>query len=238
MSVAHDEFYARMKPYLQGTRDLEQTREALGASPSGDHDFSFYRVLAERNLFRILRDLYAPLRTLVLRDDPEGWGPMVREFALAHPGGGHHPNALGEPFSEFLAERRERVPEQPVVYEEIADYCWVRQFVYSAPDTQDDGFEQRLFVRQYTHRVHDLVATLERDPKAPLPEPTPVVLLVYRHWRSLETRLFQPSAAGLVALARRQGQPVPEPLRAIPAEHVDVADAQFVEHGVLGPRSN
>lgn len=238
MSLALADFYAQMKPFLTGAHDLARTREALGSSASGDENFAFYRVLAERNLFKILRDLYAPLRSLILRDEPGTWAPLVRRYAAAHPSGGCHPNSFGEAFSDFLVQRRERVPEQPVVYEELADFLWVRYFVYGAPEADDDGFEQRLFVRQYTHRVHDFVAALELDPDAPAPEPQPVLLLVYRHWRTLETRLFQPSAAGLVALAQRQGAEVPEPLRAVPAEHVEQADEQLVTHGVLGPRSS
>ncbi len=230
------EFYAHMRPYLQGARDLAQTRERLGPSPSGDHDFAFYRVLAERNVFRIMNDLYAPLRGLIIREQPGTWTPLVREYVAAHPPSGRHPNGLGEHFSEFLEQRRQRHPEQPDLYEELADYCWVRHAVYSAPDEPGDGFERRLYVRQYSVRIHDYAAALERDPQHPRPEPQPTVLLIYRHARTLETRLFLPSAAGLVALARRQGEPVPEPLRAIPAEHVDVADAQLVDHGVLMPR--
>jgi len=237
MSPSLDDFYAEMKPFLMGEHTLPQTREVLGASPSGDDDFSFYRVLAERNLFKILSDLYAPLRALVLREDPEAWGPLVREYARVHPPGGHHPNSFGEAFSDHLAQRRERDPSQAVIYEEIADFCWIRQYVYSALDEADqsDGFEQRLFVRHYTHRVHEIVAALEQDAQAPLPEPQPILLLVYRHTRSLQTRLFSPSAAGLVALAKRQHMEVPEALRSIPSEHVATADAQLVEHGVLKP---
>jgi len=237
MSASLAGFYATMKPYLRGEQGLVQTRAALGPSPSGDGDFAFYRVLAERNVFRIMRDLYAPVRTLVLRDDPAAWGPLLRAYVAAHPPGGRHPNDLGVAFSEFLAQRREQHPTQSVLFEEIADFCWIRAAVYSAPDQPGDGFDQRLFVRQYSARVHDLVSALERDPDAPVPaEPQPVILLVYRHWRTLTTRLFQPSAAGLVALARRQQQEVPEPLRAIPDEQVRAADDQLVDHGVLSPR--
>ncbi|MCA9710489.1 MAG: putative DNA-binding domain-containing protein [Myxococcales bacterium] len=235
MSVALADFFAQMQPFLTGAQDLARTREALGPSPSGDDDFAFYRVLAERNLFKIMRELYGPLRTLVLRDDPERWAPLVRAYARAHPPGGHHPNCFGEALSDFLAAQREQQPEQPVLYEELADFLWIRQAVYAAPDGEGDGFDRRLFVRQYTHRVHDLAVALERDPQAPVPAPQPMLLLVYRHFRSLQTRLFQPSAAGLVALARRQGAPVPEPLQAIPADHVEQAAAQLVAHRVLAP---
>lgn len=240
--VALSDFFARMQPYLLGQHDLVETREVLGPSPSGDDDFSFYRVLAQRNLYKVMAELYGPLRTLVLRDqlaehgsDAGTWRAMVEEYIAAHPPGGRHPNCFGEALPEFLATRRERIPSQPVIYEEIADFCWIRMQAHQAPDDEGDGFDSRLFVRQYSYAIPELVGALERDPEAPRPEPQPMVLLVYRHWQHLQVRLFRPSAAGLVALARRQGAEVPPPLQAIPREHVDVAEAQLVEHGVLSP---
>ena len=241
MSATLAGFFAHMRPYLMGQRGLEPTRDALGPSPSGDDAFAFYRVLAQRNLFQMMRQLYAPLHALVLRDEAEGvvapetWSAIVREQIAARPPGGRHPNCFGEGFSARLAARREREPGQPALYEEIADFCWIRALAHAAPDDEGDGFDARLFVRQYGWHVPELVAALERDPAAPRPDPRPVVLLVYRHLRSLQTRIFHPSAAGLVALARRQGAPVPSALQAVPIAHVDAAEAQLVEHGVLVP---
>lgn len=241
MSVALASFFEAMQPYLLGRRDLAHTRAVLGPSPSGDDDFAFYRVLAERNLYKVMRELYGPLRTLVLRHEAEtgerdAWTRLVGEYIEAHPPGGRHPNAFGEPLPELLAARRERVPSQPAIWEEVADYCWIRMQAHRAPDEPGDGFDARLFVRQYTWPIPDLVAALERDPAAPVPEPRPAVVLVYRHVRLLQTRVFLPSAAGLVALARRQGAAVPGALQAVPREHVDVAEAQLVAHGVLVPQ--
>lgn len=238
MSVELSEFFGQMRPYLMGHTRLEQVRDALGPSPSGDEDFAFYRVLAERNLYKIIRELYGPLLALVSRQ-AEGaprWRELVAGYIEAHPPVARHPNGFGESFSAYLAARREQDEAQPALWEEIADFCWVRQAVAAAPDGEGDGFDRRLFVRQYSHPVPEIVGALERDPQAELPEPRPVLLLVYRHLQSLQTRLFQPSAAGLVALAKRQGLPVPEPLQAIPEEHVLVADEQLVGHGVLVPR--
>ncbi|MCA9655000.1 MAG: putative DNA-binding domain-containing protein [Myxococcales bacterium] len=237
MSVALPEFFAQMHPYLLGRRELATVEDALGRSPSGGESFAFYRVLAERNLFKIMRELFGPLHTLVRREDPERWRSLVASYIEAHPPVARHPNGFGEAFPVFLAQRREQDdPEQPALWEEIADFCWIRTAVAGAPDGEDDGFERRLFVRQYSHPVPEIVGTLERDAEAELPPPRPILVLVYRHWQTLQTRLFQPSAAGLVALARRQGLPVPGPLQAIPREHVDIADEQLVSHGVLGPR--
>lgn len=235
-------FFAQMRPYLAGQQGLGPTRDALGPSPSGDEAFAFYRVLAERNLVQVMRQLYAPLHALVVRDEAEGlvapglWAALVREQIAANAPGGRHPNDFGEGFSARLTARRERDPQQPPIYEEIADFCWIRMQAASAPDDEGDGFDRRLHVRQYGWQVPDFVAALERDPGTPRPEPRPVVLLVYRHTRSLHTRVFHPSAAGLVALARRQGAAVPPALQAVPVAHVDAAEAQLVEHGVLVPR--
>lgn len=236
MSAPLPEFFARMRPYLLGQTGLAETREALGPSPSGDEDFAFYRVLAERNLFKILRECFGPLCSLVTRDEPARWRALVEAYIEAHPPVARHPTDFGESFATFLARRREQDELQPALWEELADFCWIRNAVASAPDEEGDGFERRLFVRQYTHPVSEIATLLERDPKAELPEPRPLLLIVYRHTQSLRTRLFQPSAAGLVALAKRQGLPVPEPLQAIPEEHVASADEQLVGHGVLVAR--
>lgn len=239
MSATLAGFFAQMRPFLTGHQPLPVTRDALGPSPSGDEAFAFYRVLAERNLFQVMRQLYGPLHALVLRDEAEGtapaglWAALVREQIAEHPPRGRHPNDFGEGFWERLAARRQRHPEQTALYEEIADFCWIRMRAASTPDDDGDGFEARLFVRQYGWHVPEFVAALERDPSAPRPEPRPMVLLIHRHARSLQVRVFHPSAAGLVALARRQGTPVPPPLEAVPKEHVDAAEAQLVEHGVL-----
>lgn len=242
MSVTLADFFSQMRPYLMGQQDLARTREVLGASPSGDEDFAFYRVLAQRNLYKILRELYGPLRGLVLRDQAQGlvasglWSTIVHEYIDAHPPGGRHPNCFGEALPEFLAARREREPDQPVIYEEVADFCWVRMAANQAPDDGGDGFDARLFVRQYSFAIPEFVGALEADPQgAARPEPHPRVLLVYRHFTGLQTRIFHPSAAGLVALARRQGLEVPPALRAVSADLVDLAEAQLVEHGVLAP---
>lgn len=243
MSTTLAGFFAQMRPFLAGQQGLGPTRDALGASPSGDEAFVFYRVLAERNRVQIMRQLYAPLHTLVVRDEADGtvapgrWAAMTREQIAAHARpAGRHPNDFGEGFSARLAARREREPDQPALYEEIADFCWIRMQAARAPDDEGDGFDRRLYVRQYGWHVPEFVAALERDPTTPRPEPRPVVLLVYRHARSLQTRVFHPSAAGLVALARRQGVEVPSALQAVPAAHVHAAEAQLVEHGVLVPR--
>ena len=237
MSAPLQEFFAQMRPYLSGERDLPQVVEALGASPSGDDNFAFYRVLAERNLFKILFELYGPLRTLIVRQrSADTWRQLVREYVDTHLPAGHHPNEAGGAFSDFLAARRQRETSQPTVWEEVADFCWTRTSVSSAPDGPGDGFEQRLHVRQYTHAVSHIVTLLERDAEAELPEPAPELIVIYRHWQTLETRLFRPSAAGLVALAVRQGLPVPEPLKVVPDDHVVIADEQLVAHGVLSPK--
>lgn len=242
MTTALAGFFAHMRPYLVGQQGLAPTRDALGPSPSGDEAFAFYRVLVERNLFQVMRQLYAPLHALVLRDEAEGlaapglWSALVREQLAAHPPSGRHPNCFGEGFSEQLAARRLREPQQTALYEEIADFCWIRMRAGSALDDIGDGFDVRLFVRQYGWHVPELVTLLERDPSTPRPEPRPMVLLVYRHIQSLQTRVFRPSAAGLVALARRQEAPVPPALQAVPVAHIDAAEAQLIEHGILMPR--
>nr|MCH9686063.1 hypothetical protein [Deltaproteobacteria bacterium] len=197
---------------------------------------AFYRVLVERNVFQILAEQHGPTRTVMQRLQPGLWASVVRQYVDAHPPTHWHPSYVGAGLSEFLAECREAGDQRiDPLFEEVADFCWVRMLAQRCPDGVGDGFEQRLFIRQYTRPIAPLVAAITEDPNAPIPPPQPVVVFIYRHWRDLDVRVFSPSAAGLVALARRQGATVPEALQAVPPEDVEAADTLLVEHGVLVP---
>ncbi len=236
MTPTLDGFFDHMRAYLRGERTLAQTREQLGPSPSGDDDFAFYRVLIERNVFQILAELHGPTRILMQRLEPGLWGPLVRDYLTAHPPTHWHPSQVGEQLSEYLVQRREGGDARLLpVFEEVADFCWTRQLAQRCPDDVGDGFDQRVFIRQYTLAVPQLVTALQKADDAPIPPSRPIVVMIYRHWRDLDVRVFSPSAAGLVAFARRQGAAVPEALRAVPEDQVIAAQAQLVEHGILSP---
>ncbi len=230
-------FFDAMGPMLSGRTSAAEVEAELGAtSPSGTENLGFYAVLVERNHFKILRDLFGPIRTLALRRSDTLWGRLVRDYTRKHPAGHWDPNRFGASFSEYLANLRQRHGELPTLFEELADYLYIRHLAYSSPDEPGDGFETRLFVRQYSHAVPDVLDALARDPEADLPGAKPIVVIVYRHARHRELRTFYPSAAGLGALARRQGvDSMPEMFKALPAQTLDAAEANLVEHGVLTP---
>lgn len=236
MTEPLESFFGHMRGYLLGDSTLAETREQLGPSPSGDQNFSFYRVLVQRNVFKILGEVHSPTRQLMERESPGLWATLVEEYIDAHPPTHWHPSQVGEHLSDFLAERRQGGDARLLaVYEEVADFCWTRQLAQRCPDDVGDGFDQRLFVRQYTSAVPPFVAALTQDKDTPIPPPQPTVVVIYRHVRELDVRVFSPSAAGLVALAKRQGAPIPEPLRAIPQDHVRVAEQQLAQFGIVEP---
>jgi hypothetical protein len=229
-------FFAAMRPMLLGERSATDVQTELGDAPSGTDNLEFYRVLVERNLFKILRDLYGPVRHLALRADDGTWARLVRTFAKAHPPAHHDPNRFGEGFSEFLANERARHGSIPALWEELADFCWIRHRAHVAPDLDGDGFDVRLFVRHYTHDVVEVARRLGDDADAELPGAAPKLLVLYRHARTDQVRLYFPTAAGLAALARRQGEDLPEAFAAIGTEQVDAATLHLVEHGILSSK--
>lgn len=229
-------FFAQMPGFLLGERPLAQVEQALGTSPSGQDNFAFYRVLIQRNLFGFAGNMFGPLRTLLMRHNERLWPELVEGYAKAHPPAHWNPNRFSEHFPAYVAEFVVGHAELSPIFEEVADYCWTRYLSKNCPDDVGDGFDQRLFVRRYTYAVPAFVRALDKDACAPEPEPGDVVVLIFRHVTTLDSRLFQPSMPGLAALARRRGLgDVPEIFRAIPKAEVDSAEIQLVEYGVLTP---
>ena len=227
-------FFAAMAPLLNGRCTAADVEQAIGPSPSGSVNLDFYRVLVERNLFKILRDVHAPVRALALRQDPQSWARLVRSYAAAHPPMHWDPNAFAGAFPEWLEVERKRTGEIPVLLEQLADYQWIRHRAGRCRDVGDDGFDERLFVRQYSYDVPKIAAALEEDEHADLPGRRAVVVLVYRHTRALDVRTFYPTNAGLAALARRQGVMVPPELGEF--SNIDRTEIELIEHGILMPR--
>jgi hypothetical protein len=238
MTASLHAFFGAMRPFLLSETSVDQVRSELGPPPSGDANLEFYRTLVERNLFKILRDLYGPVRELALRAEAGTWPRLVRGYVQQHPPRHWDPNRFGESFSDFLAQQRDGDATIPALWEEMADFCWIRHRANVCADDVSDPFERSLFVRQYTYDVPGIVAAVTADPAASLPTPRPYIVVVYRHVRTMEVRLLTPNATGLAALARRQGQPLPAALQRIDEADLQAADVFLVEHGILTPRDS
>ncbi|GEM_PF-2730622 len=121
-------FHEQLAPFLFDEQPVAELEAQLGASASGSDNLDFYRVLIGRNFDKMLRELFAPVHRLVQRLHPGSWPQWTREYARAYPSVARDPNWVGEQFSTWLAQRRER-PEgadQSPLLEEMADYVFCR----------------------------------------------------------------------------------------------------------------
>ena len=232
-------FYAEIAPLLFGEVEVDVVEQRLGPSRSGSDNLDFYRILLARNIDRILRDLFLTVHTLVAREHPGLWPELVRDYARTHPAQVRDPNRFGLEFSEFLASRRAQDGLSPVL-EELADLHMCRYLAAVAQDEHehehgDDGFEQRVFLRGYTHPVVNFARVLARNGDAPIPAPRPTTVIIYRSLHAPRpVRTHEPSLAELGALARRQQLALTGPLASLQPEQLDAALAKLIEQGVLG----
>ena len=232
-----DEFFSAMPPMLLGRVSVDDTLQRLGPSRSGAESVDYYRELVSRNWQKYMREIFPVVYQLVLRDDYSLWQGLVADYFEAHEPRTRHANELGADFSEYLQKRRnEGLPISPVL-EEVADYQMCEIRCAHCPDDVGDGFEQRLFVRQYTHPVRDVILALRKDPKSPVLEPKDTTVVMYRDLETFEVRQLSPTPFGLVAIARRQGLPVPEPLVGH-IEAIDQAEQELVQMHILTPSSS
>lgn len=233
-----DAFFDAMDPMLRGLHDAATVEQTLGRCTSGTQNLGFYATLVRRNHFKILADVCAPLHKVVMRDDAALWDQLVVDYRAAHPATHWDPNRFVDAFSDFLRARREQHPQQPIIYEELADFCAVGQQVCFGPPCDGDGFDVRLCVRQYSYDLVAFTTALREDDSAALPEPSAHILLIYRDLRHDGLRFFRPNVAGLAALARRQGLGVVPPMfAALPLKDIDAAELAFIERGVLHPKN-
>ena len=193
-------------------------------------------MLVRRNLFKGMFDMYWPVKTLALRQDEDLWLQLVEQYTRDHPPAGRRLNDFAMHFSDWLAARRKRFGDIPELLEEVADFQWISYSAHHAEDGSGDGFDERLFIRQYTHHVPKVVGALEKDRKADLPGREPVVVVVYRHLRSNEVKLLYPTKAGLAVLARRQGAELPPGFGGFTDDELDKTEVNMVELGILANR--
>lgn len=234
-----DQFFASMEPFLFAGADpasgaVERVEAELGASTSGREALDFYRVLVSRNLDKILRDLFPAVYRLACREDGL-WPRLVHGYAQDHRPTARDPNGFGHAFSDWLRARREAGEALPAVYEELADYQLCQYTVSSAPACgEGDGFEQRLFLRWYSYAIPELARALARDAEAPIPDPQPSAVVIYRSLREPHgLRSHRPTLPQLAVLAARQGSELPASLAALPEHAREQARSQLVARGIL-----
>ncbi len=227
-------FFSTMGPFLRGARSVVEVERTLGLSRSGTAALDFYRVLVARNDAKILREICPSLHTLARRAGR--WQELVRDYVAAHPPCGGDPNRAADALPEYLRSRADVDP----LWSELADYHVARVQAHHAPegDRDDDGFDRRLFVRQYMHPVPAIVDALARGQDVTLPQPRPTIVVVFRDTRTLRVRRLAPSAAGLAALARREGLGLPPPLSGLPSAVIDAAERGLERDGVLVRRTH
>ena len=235
MSDGLPDFFAQMEPFLLGRQSADALEEQLGPSPSGTTNLAFYRTLIDRNFHKIMRLLFPTVKVLAQRAREGMWTELVREYVAAHPPRGcRDPNRMGASFSEFLTRRREEGGELSAVVEEMAEYHWIDYLAKTATDVEDgDGFERRVFVRQFTHPIPTFMKAINEDSDAEIPAPRPTIVILYRTWTDGAVRILYPRAETMAVFARRQGLELPPPLAALDEEAVIQTERSLVEMGLL-----
>ncbi len=100
-------FFDEIVPFLRGEIDEAELEKRLGPSASGSRRLAFYRVLMQRDVALILRQLFPATRALISRVKPGLWVSWVEEYTRAHPAHHYEPNQFGAHFPDFVSERRE-----------------------------------------------------------------------------------------------------------------------------------
>ena len=235
MSDALPGFFAQMESFLLGRQSAASVESELGPSPSGTENLEFYRTLVDRNFHKIMRLLFPTVRVLAERARAGMWTELVRDYVAAHPPRGcRDPNRMGASFSDFLTRRREDGGELSPVVEEMAEYHWINYLAKTATDVEDgDGFERRVFIRQFTHAIPTFMRAINEDPEAEIPAPKPMIVILYRAWTDGAVRILHPRPEAMAVFARRQGLELPPPLAALDEEAVNLTEVSLVEMGLL-----
>lgn len=230
-------FFSAMKPLLRGQHDAARVEAALGPASPDTAALGFYAVLMERNACKAMRELYPAVPAAAERHRPGLWAELVHDFVRERPARGHHPDAVGEGFADWLAGRGAAGGgELPALLVELADFHTVQLRAATAPDPApgDDGFDRTLFVRLYMHPIPAVAEALRQGGAgATLPDPSLTPLVVVRPRGGAEVRLLSADPATLVALARRAGTEVPDAFDRVPAAAVESALGKLVQRGIL-----
>jgi len=228
-------FFDQMESFLLGRQTAAELEGRLGPSPSGTANLAFYRTLIDRNFHKIMRLLFPTVKVLANRAREGMWSELVREYVAAHPPRGcRDPNRMGASFSEFLTRRREEGGELSAVVEEMAEYHWIDYLAKTATDVEDgDGFERRVFIRQFAHPIPTFMKAINEDSATKIPAPQPTIVILYRSLTHGAVRILYPRAETMAVFARRQGLDLPPPLAALDPETVKLTEARLVEMGLL-----
>jgi hypothetical protein len=229
-------FFDELAPMLASMRSAREVELVLGPCPSGTAALAFYAELVRRNLDKILRDVFPQTRALVMRDAPGRWPELARAYAIDHPPTGAVPNRFAAALPRWLASRG----SDEARWAEIADFEWLRVAAHHAVDGEpdDDGFDRRLFIRQYTFDVPAWIAAHANDPATPLPAAAPTIAIIFRHFSTGRVGVHRPTAAGLAAIATRACRPLPSPLDEIEPDTIARAQQALVACGVLVPHTS
>lgn len=236
VDVGLGRFFAAMAPMLEGRASAREVEAAIGPSASGSDALAFYAELVRRNLHKILSDVFPAVRAVArhVHGDDRAWVGLAVDYAAAHPGRGGDPNRFAAAFPTWLRGRPELAGPWAEPAVELADYEWTRLLAYHAADVEGDGVDERLFVRQYTCDIPALAHAVLHGSFA-LPAARPRIVAIFRHARTLQLGVFHLGAAGLAALARRQGLAMPPVLAALPEAAVHSAVVALEAAGVLSP---
>lgn len=236
MTAPLSQFFAEMESFLLGHTTTAELESALGPSPSGSRDLTFYRTLIDRNFLKTMRLLFPIVKVMAERTREGLWRELVAAYAVAHPPRGcRDPNQMGIAFSEFLSRRRERTGEFSTLLEELAEYHWIDYLARTASDVDDDGMEKRLFIRQFTIVMPEFMRAINADAEAPEPEAKPSIVLLYRSLVDGAVQILYPRPATMAVIAKRQGLPLPPPLAQLDPNDVALTEASLVKMGVLTP---
>ena len=234
MNEGLPEFFDQMQAFLLGRIDVDEVQTKLGPSASGSQNLTFYRTLVDRNFHKTLRLLFPTVHTLAMRVRPTMWSELVRDYVRVHPPRGcRDPNRFGASFPEFLTRRREEKGEFSEALEELAEYHWIDYLARTSTGSDDDGFEKRVFIRQFTRPIPDLMKALVEDDSAEEPSPRPMIVILYRSLVDGVVRILHPRPETMAVLAMRQGLDLPAPLAQLDSDNVKLTETRLVEMGIL-----
>ncbi len=233
-----DEFFALMRPFLEGELSAEELERRLGKSGSGTSRLALYPVLVRRQKQSVLSQFYRAVAAACHAHEVGLWDRLLATFLAANVPDHWEPNRFAEPFVAHVA----REMELPAYLRELADFAWIRYSAMIAAHAENGraGMDSSLFIRQYAHEIPDYTRGAEDGtlPAGTSPQPVPCTVTVCRSRRTGRVEITRPSLAALVALGRRDGHRGASGLPAgLTEESIAREDLALVELGVLAARN-
>ena len=227
-------FFGAMDGLLAGRMTGSDVEASLGPSPSGAAGFALYAELVRRQHAQLLDALFPSVARAANELRAGRWRALQTAYTHAHPPRHWEPNAFGALFPDFLESLAQRDPSIPGYLAELADLEFLEWQVTVAPRTSRiPGEDATLHVRRYDHDVLAYRSRSHADCGHTGPAKRAITLLICRTHTTDTPFLLHPSAAALVAIARRAGSEIPE--GAPSGTLVDEAERELVAWGVLVP---